>query len=244
MPNITEYAYDIRALLAKRGIWVGRSKNHLADHHVAHILQARNVACVLDVGANVGQFGQGLRDAGYAGMIVSFEPTKKAFDQLALRANNDPNWKVLHRAVGDNSGTAEINVSESTSVSSFLPVAADYVARHNPARVEHVETVEVVRLDDITADMSYSSYFLKTDTQGFDLKVIEGAETTIRERGVVGLQIELSVKPIYHGMPDYLEAMNVVRNFGFRLTGMFPVPSDPIVEFDGVYVRDEQASGF
>ena len=44
------------------------------------------VDCVLDVGANVGQFGDMLRTIGYMGTIVSFEPVDATFRTLAEHA--------------------------------------------------------------------------------------------------------------------------------------------------------------
>jgi hypothetical protein len=38
-----------------------------------HFLRSRNIDLVIDVGANVGQYAESLRKAGYAGWIVSFE---------------------------------------------------------------------------------------------------------------------------------------------------------------------------
>ena len=46
------------------------------------MLRATDVNCVIDVGANVGQFGIALRRAGYRGCIVLFEPVRR-LDRLA-----------------------------------------------------------------------------------------------------------------------------------------------------------------
>src|SRR5262249_38380754 len=57
--------------------------------------------------------------------------------------------------------------------------------------------------------------FLKMDTQGYDLEVFKGARSSIRN--ILGLQSELSVRPLYHGMPHYLEALSVYEDAGFEL---------------------------
>ena len=58
---------------------------------------------------------------------------------------------------------------------------------------------------------------------------------------VVALQSEISVMPLYEGMPDYIESLNVFRQAGFELTGLYPVSRDPgslqLIELDCVMRR-------
>ena len=53
------------------------------------------------------------------------------------------------------------------------------------------------------------------DTQGYDVEVFRGASGCIGD--VRGLQSELSVQPMYQGMPHYVEALDVYRTAGFDL---------------------------
>jgi hypothetical protein len=49
---------------------------------LADFLVARHVDVVLDIGTNVGWFGQRLRERGYRGKIVSLEPIGEVFREL------------------------------------------------------------------------------------------------------------------------------------------------------------------
>ncbi|HSC47142.1 MAG TPA: FkbM family methyltransferase, partial [Gammaproteobacteria bacterium] len=47
--------------------------------HLCQLFAKLDIDCVLDVGANQGQYGAMLRKAGYRGRIVSFEPVAKTY---------------------------------------------------------------------------------------------------------------------------------------------------------------------
>src|SRR5690242_4792078 len=94
---------------------------------LAAMFAHHGVNLVLDVGANVGQFAQGLRRAGYSGRILSFEPLAQAHGRLLSAARSDPNWTIAPRvAIGDQEGEIEIHVSGNSVSSSVL----DMLERH------------------------------------------------------------------------------------------------------------------
>lgn len=69
----------LRAIYKRLGILqVGRRRvRDLID-----FIEDRKIDVVIDVGANIGQFGEFLRKHGFRGKIVSFEPTLSAFQAL------------------------------------------------------------------------------------------------------------------------------------------------------------------
>src|SRR4051812_12414371 len=86
------------------------SDRDLARHFVKQ-LQARAVDVVLDVGANSGQYAIGLRQSGFQGRIVSFEPLAAPFAALTGNAEKDPLWDCHKYALGDTEGTVSVNVA-------------------------------------------------------------------------------------------------------------------------------------
>ena len=202
------------------------------------------VNCVLDVGAHVGEFAMDLRNSGYEGQIISFEPTSSSFGILHDRAAADAKWSVYNVALGQSEGSATINVMRDTHMSSLrspLRTGLDEF-ENNGNTVDHVETVEVRRLDglfsEVTAGIDNPRVFLKMDTQGWDLEVFEGAGASLEF--VVGLQSELSISALYEGMPDFRSALSAYEGRGFHVSSMFPVARDGrlrLIEFDCIMVR-------
>src|SRR5215471_980607 len=70
------------------------------------VLDRFHINCVLDVGANAGQFGHSLRELDYDGWIISFEPVSGPRVRLEQAAKADPKWRVCPYALGSIEGEA------------------------------------------------------------------------------------------------------------------------------------------
>lgn len=177
------------------------------------LLRQLRINCILDVGANRGQFAEEVRQSGYTGLIVSFEPIAREFDRLHGRFSSDPAWRGYHTALGDDDTSAEIQINPQMTVMSSL------LAPVNQNQVLEAEQVTIRRLDDVIEEclrtISEPRVFLKMDTQGFDLEVFKGARESLKY--IYGLQSELSIQPIYHGMPHYLEALSEYERNDFSV---------------------------
>ncbi|MFY7886822.1 MAG: FkbM family methyltransferase, partial [Dolichospermum sp.] len=66
------------------------------------LLAYHNIDLVFDVGANIGQYAKLLRELGYSGRIVSFEPLSSAYSQLKAVSEKDPLWEIAPQtAIGN-----------------------------------------------------------------------------------------------------------------------------------------------
>ena len=88
--------------------------------------------------------------------------------------------------------------------------------------------------------------YLKMDTQGYDLAVVEGAGATLGR--VLALQTEVALQPLYQDMRTTLcNTVPELRKRGFEVTGLFPVTRDKkdglqIIELDCVMIRSRTVS--
>jgi FkbM family methyltransferase len=212
--------------------------------HLKRLFDLLQIDCVLDVGANLGQYRDFLRDEiGFRGPIVSFEPIPWHARTLSERAKADESWVIEDYALGAGVGEAPFNVMRASQFSSFLaPDHAAVQCFETENQVDRLVTVPIKRLDEVFPGIARrfkcSRIYLKLDTQGYDLEVLKGAQTTMAQ--VQALQTEASVKPIYKAMPDYVAAIGAFEEFGFELSGIFPNNSGQfpnLIEFDAVMVR-------
>lgn len=206
------------------------------------IFTYQKVDLVLDVGANVGQFAMTIRSAGYRGKIVSFEPVSAAHHALLRNSRRDPLWSVAPQvAIGAEEGSVDINVSQNSYSSSILDVLDTHVRSDNTACYVGRENVRVTRLDTVSSPYldGSTSAFLKVDTQGYEALVLAGARSTLKR--VVGVQLELSLVPLYNGQPLFLDLVETMREAGFVLCGVVPGFADEhtgrLLQLDGVFLK-------
>jgi hypothetical protein len=113
----------IRKLLRKFGFEIFRLPLwDSLDNHLIRVLQEHNIDTVLDIGANEGQFVRNLRNLGFRGRIVSFEPNPACLPFLQALAAEDSNLEICSYALGDRETELELIVTDSSVLASFLQV--------------------------------------------------------------------------------------------------------------------------
>jgi len=221
--------HAIRLALRRLGLDLQRYR---ADEHPlarrARLLEARSVATVLDVGANSGQFGRELRELGYRGRIVSFEPLSAAFAALERAARGSPPWEVHRCALGEQPGRASIHVAANSYSSSLLAMLPAHLQAAPDSRYVGREDIEVRTLDAVLPGLGVSAgaVYLKVDTQGFEERVLAGAARSLERIALV--QLEMSLVPLYEGAASFERLLGAMTARGYRLIGVDPGFTDAV----------------
>src|SRR5918995_5807895 len=115
----------VEAGLQRRGYHLlprWRLSKYDQSSHIAQLFRLLDVDCVLDVGANIGQYHEFLRlHVGYTGELVSLEPIDEMYQGLVAASRADPAWHVHRLALGESDQTMTINVMHERTLSSLLP---------------------------------------------------------------------------------------------------------------------------
>ena len=208
------------------------------------LLTYHKIDLVFDIGANIGQYALFLRKAGYRGAIVSFEPLSIAYSQLKKSSSQDDLWEVAPRiAIGNEDSEITINLAANTASSSVLNMLDSHLDVAPNSAYVGSETVKVNKLDTIAPKYieNNSSIFLKIDTQGFEKQVIEGAEQILSQ--VKGIQVELSLIPLYHDQILFKEMIELLNRLGYDLYAIVPGFSDRVtgrlLQMDGIFFKNE-----
>jgi FkbM family methyltransferase len=203
------------------------------------LFAALDVSCVIDVGANKGQYARMLREeVGFTGRIASVEPARGPFRTLTDAMSGDPDWSGFPLALGAREEQAVLHTASIDEFSSMHTLNAYASERFGPTEVG-TETITVRRLDSVFDELvaGHERVFLKSDTQGHDLAVVEG----LGDRAVAGIQVELSFIPVYDEMPGFVEVIEALASRGYGPTAFFPVSRAEdglrLVEADGLFIR-------
>jgi FkbM family methyltransferase len=217
----------------------------LARYAFPRLLATVDPELVLDVGANVGQYARELRTARFRGQIVSFEPLSSAHASLVRQATRDASWRIAPRmALGDVDGEATINIAGNSYSSSLMPMGK--LHKHVAPEAGYVgsEKVRLHRLDSVAREFvgPGQRYMLKIDVQGYEQKVIAGAQETLRN--AAALHMETSLVELYEGEAVISPLLDTAASLGFEIWSISPVFSDVrtgrLLQVDCFFVRPDR----
>lgn len=236
----------INRALARVGLSLKRTRPRRdANALLALKCHELGVRTMLDIGANTGQFASEIRQKGWAGPIISFEPIPEVHAELARAAAKDDNWHVAPAcALGSRPGRVAIRVSLNRVSSSLLEVT-EHSTRIEPATAFETEVeVALHRLDELVEEKWEAPFAMKIDTQGAELEVLKGARAVLARTSVA--LIEMSLATLYKGGARSWEIISFMEDEGFRCIampeGFADTAAEEVLQVDGIFVRSVVAA--
>lgn len=231
---------QLRRMLRRLGVDVVRYPEHHPAHKRARLLNHYGVDQVFDVGANSGGYARELREFGYQGDIVSFEPLTEPYARLKEMAAGDAHWTAVNLALGATTATAAMHVAANSTSSSLLRMNDAHRRAAPWATYIGEQEVSVTRLDDIFDDYRQGKVpFLKMDVQGYEEHVLEGATHSLP--AVRGVQLEMSLVALYADAWMLTEATLYLVEAGFDLVslepGFYDRETGQLLQVDGIFMR-------
>ena len=172
---------------------------------------------IIDAGANVGQSIFTFRSVFQEPVIHAFEPGVETFAELERRTSSLPGLRLNNCGLGSHHGLMEFVQNSHSDMSSFLEPADECWGTIQERRKTLVRT-----LDEYCTEQNLSSIdILKSDTQGFDLEVIKGAEEMLRRNAIHFIFVEITLWGLYKGAPGIEEIYSFLTERGFSLVSFY-----------------------
>lgn len=184
---------------------------------------APTATTIIDVGANVGDWTARVLSYGTQGKrFVAIEPGRATYQSLASRFAGVPEVTTRQAAVSNEEGQATFYEYAENSEHSSL--AAEVLrGRGTP------NTVTLTTLDKLISDLGWPAVdFLKIDTEGYDLFVMQGAKEAIAQQRIGVLQFEYNEQWRFAGS-TLAAASRLLREAGYTLRML---RHDGLYEFD------------
>lgn len=152
-------------------------------------------------------------------VYVGFEPD---VDECArLNQTTTDGFTYFPIALGRQEGTRSLHVTGSPACSSFLTPNAVLLERFLDLAPEFM-VVRTVEMETASLDTFLPAHgidqadFLKLDTQGTELEILEGADRLLRA-SILGVRVEVEFAPMYLGQPLFADVDRFLRERDFCL---------------------------
>lgn len=218
----------IRKVLRSRGYEVGRWDRFGVRplHDIQGLFGGRSLEVIFDVGANEGQTAVQFARAFPNAVIHSFEPFSVAFEKLREASVRYPRIKPIQQALGEAVAERILHVNSHSATNSLLPNAPEY-DRYQPKGWADERATTPIAVSTVDAYCRQKSILfvdlLKMDTQGYELKVLQGAENMISSGKVATIFSEVLFASIYDGQAYFHDIYEHLWARGFRLVNLYGV---------------------
>lgn len=158
--------------------------------------------------------------------VLGFEPDQREYSRLVESVKGrDGSSTFFHAALHNSRGPISLYLAQDRGLSSiFEPNRAflDSFPEAERFTTADVQQVEADTLDNLLRSRDITDIdFIKADTQGSELFVLEGAAEALAS-SAVGVEVEVEFTPIYKGQPLFADVDTYMRRLGYFLFDLRP----------------------
>jgi FkbM family methyltransferase len=180
----------------------------------------KNIKCVIDIGANRGQFALVARKNFSIAKIYCFEPLSEPVKALKNVFKNDRLVIINQMAIGEADAFYTMHVSKRDDSSSLFPITSMQTNIFPGTEEKEIRLVQVKPLEAVIPKQKIEQpALLKVDVQGFESKVLIGCKSLLPLFSYV--YIECSFVPLYAGQAMAYEVIDYLNDFGLIFSGIY-----------------------
>lgn len=206
-------------ILSSRFLVSALLKGAAAGVEHGNVLQNLECDCVVDIGANRGQFALIARKIFPQAKIHAFEPLEEPARTFKKIFADDPNVDLRSCAIGPAKSISTMHVTRDDDSSSLLPITSAQSSLFPSTAEKETRQVTVLPLSQALDKASLPpASLLKIDVQGFELEVLKGCEELLDRFS--HLYIECSFIELYQRQALAHQVIAWLESRGFTLAGV------------------------
>jgi FkbM family methyltransferase len=203
---------------------------NLSTFNSIYLKKIRRNPIIFDVGANQGQSIERFKKVFDDPIIHAFEPIEYEFNMLKKKYSDDKNVILNNFAIGEKNEQKDFYTTIKSSCSSFNKITpnTDWLKTRseqfntNPEKfTTKVSKVKVITLDHYCLEKKINLIdILKIDTQGYEDKVLEGAQQIMSNDIISAIESEIMFDNVYEKYLTFSDLEKFLIPNNFRLCGI------------------------
>lgn len=216
---LNKLGYRIISIVHLNTIIEGPNISELDFHYfLKHIYNKDSTLTLFDIGANIGQTSIKLNKYFPNSKIYSFEPVKHTFETLQINVINMSNVQVNNIAIGDTIGEIEIYHRINSEWNSLNEILNEE-AKNDGASFEKIKVITIDNFMKIN-DIEFIN-ILKSDTEGFELKVLLGAHEALKSQKIEMIYIEVGFLEQDNQHTHWKDIFDFLNKYKYFFCGFF-----------------------
>ena len=185
---------------------------------------------IFDVGGNKGQSIEKYKKLFKNPIIHSFEPNTKEMEKVKKKYENDKQLFLNNLAIGEKPGSLEFNINAISGHSSFknlIPNTTWIKKRSQLAKIQSEKyttekvLTKIITLDDYAKNNKINDIdILKIDTQGYEDKVLQGAQELLKKNKIKMIILEIIFSEIYENPLQIFDVEKFLIVNNYKLFGI------------------------
>jgi len=174
------------------------------------------------------------------------EPHEKSFANLQKKFGELSNVQLFKVGLSNINGLKEVNVNSKAYTNSLLELDPEAPKSWKKNKFEHLyqEKVETITLQDFVKKNKIKRInILKLDVQGYESRVLKGAEMLLKDSLIDILVLEVIVAPTYKDQSKINEIFEIFENNNYKLYGIYDIEKnskrEKIQQFDVIFYNSE-----
>ena len=200
-------------------------------HHkrISRYLCELDIEKVIDIGAHRGEFLESILKIKKVNSFYAFEPQKNIFEELNKKFSDNQRVTLFNYAMDKEITNKKIKINKFSMTSSLAEINEKslYLKVKNfltfsKLNFEDEYEIQTNTVDKIFENISLQKALLKIDVEGFEMNVIEGSQTKLKEIPFILLENQFGN---HYKNSNFKDIINILSKQNFEIYKKFIYPT-------------------